>query len=69
MSTISGQEMETQLSLSIILSATSVVVFLYWYLTSNFSYREKRSVPFIKPLSVFGNVVDYIFLRNTLAES
>nr|CAD7415800.1 unnamed protein product [Timema poppensis] len=67
--TISGQEMETQLSLSIILSAMAVVVFLYWYLTSTFSYRENRSVAFIKSLSVFGNVVDYIFLRNTLAES
>nr|CAD7200717.1 unnamed protein product [Timema douglasi] len=67
--TVSGQEMETQLSLSIILSAMAVTVFFYWYLTSTFSYRENRSVPFIKPLSVFGNVVDYIFLRNTLAES
>nr|CAD7429728.1 unnamed protein product [Timema monikensis] len=61
--------METQLSLTIILSATAVVVFLYWYLTSIFSYWEKRGVPFIKPLPVFGNVADYIFLRNTLAES
>nr|CAD7194523.1 unnamed protein product [Timema douglasi] len=68
-SAISGEEMETQLSLSIILSATAVVVFLYWYLTSTFSYWEKRSVPFVKPLPVFGNVADYIFLRNTSPES
>nr|CAD7575657.1 unnamed protein product [Timema californicum] len=65
----SGQEMETQLSLSIILSATAVVVFLYWYLTSTFSYWEKRGVPFVKPLPVFGNVADHIFLRNTSSES
>nr|CAD7194525.1 unnamed protein product [Timema douglasi] len=69
LSAISGEEMETQLSLSIILSATAVVVFLYWYLTSTFSYWEKRSVPFVKPLPVFGNVADYIFLRNTSPES
>ncbi|CAG2058750.1 unnamed protein product [Timema podura] len=65
----SGQEMETELSLSIILSTTAVIVFLYWYFSSTFSYWEKRGVPYVKPLPVFGNVVDYIFLRNTSAES
>nr|CAD7450083.1 unnamed protein product [Timema bartmani] len=61
--------METELSLSIILSATAVIVFLYLYFTSTFSYWEKRGVPFVKPLPVFGNFVDYIFLRTTSAES
>nr|CAD7462715.1 unnamed protein product [Timema tahoe] len=48
---------------------TAVIVFLYLYFTSTFSYWEKRGVPFVKPLPVFGNFVDYIFLRTTSAES
>jgi cytochrome P450 family 6 len=39
------------------------VILLYMYLTRTHSYWRKRGVPYVKPLPLFGNLMDIMLVR------
>ncbi|XP_032527765.2 cytochrome P450 6B2-like [Danaus plexippus] len=46
----------------------TVVCLLYYYLKKKLNYWKERDVPHVKPLLIFGNYLDYIFLRKPALE-
>jgi hypothetical protein len=42
------------------------VILLYLYLTSTHDYWRKRGVPYVKPLPLFGNLMDTMLARKPL---
>ena len=43
-----------------------VVILLYVYLTRTHDYWRKRGVPYVKPLPLFGNLMDTMLIRKPL---
>jgi len=45
------------------------VVLLYLYLTWNHGYWRKRGVPYVKPLPLFGNMMDTVLSVKSMGEN
>ena len=41
-----------------------LVLCLYLYLTRHFNYWNKRGIPFVKPLPLFGNLKEVVLQKN-----
>ncbi|KAF5291535.1 hypothetical protein FQR65_LT01848 [Abscondita terminalis] len=50
------------------LAVFGIALFLYFLLIKPLKYWKERNVPFVKPLPLFGNVIDNVFKRKSTSE-
>ncbi|KAK7789225.1 hypothetical protein R5R35_007050 [Gryllus longicercus] len=49
----------------LLIGIVTFFLFIYWFLTNNFDYWEKRNVFYLKPIPLFGNFKDRLLFRKT----
>jgi hypothetical protein len=45
------------------------LLYLYRYFTNSHDYWRKRSIPYVKPIPLFGNFLDTVLTKKTLGEN
>jgi hypothetical protein len=56
-------------AISTILLSALGLFYLYRYFTNSHNYWKKRGIPYVKPVPVFGNLLDTALAKKTLGEN
>ncbi|KAJ2949665.1 hypothetical protein O0L34_g15591 [Tuta absoluta] len=50
------------------LAVTSILYFVYWYITRNFNFWKNRNVAFVEPVPFFGNIKESALKQKFIGE-